>query len=282
MENLSQNELIGLVTHIREKKEYQNYIRKNSLLRELHRIVHHGKDEKNRYYGEWSIETRNYVIHQILYRIIPEEERSTFIKDHPLEKQNRFLKERVKDFAKSSDSNNKLYVNERYQNLKLKAKIYSYEECGKADIKETADLIENLKKELNIRAGLLRHISLSIIDPLIYKGWIKEKHLSVPTDRSGYEAVWEKGSPVDSYPVDFIYCGSATPFTGVTNGDILGDFLPFRQNFDHLCNEYDDIYYMNEKYIHKIKEQNKIIKKLEEENKNLRNDNIKELEALLK
>ena len=41
MEGLSQNELIGVVTLIRDKKEYQQTIFDCGLLNELHQIVHH-------------------------------------------------------------------------------------------------------------------------------------------------------------------------------------------------------------------------------------------------
>tara|TARA_B110000285_G_C14999999_1_gene550931 strand:+ start:43 stop:828 length:786 start_codon:yes stop_codon:yes gene_type:complete len=256
MEQLSQNELIGLVTLIRDKKEYQQTIFNCKLLNELHQIVHHEQSSNNKYNGIWTDELKNAVIHQILFRIIPKDERDSFTKDHPL----------LSKIAELSEANERgsdisfqfiSQMNEWCSEIRrLKKHIQMIETT---EIKEYIELIQHLE-------SIHQHNTLHILNPLIKLGWIDENMnvggTSKRPDISG------NGN-------------RKTIYSRVTHfGGGLDMVLPHRLYFNQLCDNYTDEYYMNDKYVDKIHKLMKEINTLKQENTQIRKDDVEKIKVL--
>ena len=162
MEELSQTELIGVVALIRDKEEYQKSIYEKNLFRELHKIIHNERSEDNRYHGEWNEKTRNYVIHQILWRIIPKEERDQYTKDHPLLKKIKELEDENESINKVDNSIHFRYTSMIMEICDLKRKISEYETL---EIKDYIQKIDGLIHTLD-------HYQTNFVNPLLKLGWI--------------------------------------------------------------------------------------------------------------
>lgn len=258
MEQLSQNELIGLVTLIRDKKEYQQTIFDCELLNELHMIVHHEQSSNNKYNGLWTNELKNKVIHQILFRIIPKDERDSFTKDHPLLLKIAELKEdneRGRDFSVQFILQMNGWCSE---NGRLKEHINMIETT---EIKEYIDKIEYLEY-------IHQHNTINFINPLIKLGWI-DKNMNVYDGTIKRPDISGTGNRSEIYSRD-------TNFRGFG----LDVIIPHRLYFDHLCDNYRDEYYMNEKYFDKIHKLMKEINTLKQENEKLRKDDVEKIKKL--
>jgi hypothetical protein len=262
-EKLSQRELIWLAGVIREKKKPDS----TSIYKQLNAIVHHAKGEDNPYHGQWTHQTRNRVIHQIFNKTIPEEERKSFIEEHPLEQENKFLKneidmrEELLNYYSSEAVCNRIGMND------MENKLKEYDNVEKMDNKQIAEKFSELRKEIIIRINHLCHITITILTPLILKGWVFPEYLEIPTHRSGY------GPPPGPVNFDEIgkqlpthYYGDGIPFEGVTNEVILDVVLP---PFEYVSSMND----MNGKLFVKVKELQTEIESLTEKNKNLEKDN---------
>ena len=162
MEELSQTELIGVVAIIRDKEEYQKYIYEKNLIRELHKIIHNERSEDNVYHGEWNKETRNYVIHQILWRIIPKEERVQYTKDHPLLKKIKELEDENESINKVDNSIHFRYTSMVMEICDLKRKISEYETLE----------IKNYIQQINEHIHTIDHYQTNFVNPLLKLGWI--------------------------------------------------------------------------------------------------------------
>jgi hypothetical protein len=247
MDKLSQNELIGLTTIIRDKKKYQSFIGEHNLFRELHQIIHHEQSKNNRYHGEWSEHIRNYVIHQILWRIIPKEERSQYTKDHPLLK-------KIKELEEENESGDKLYGQLFHQLFSLHQEIH--------DLKKRISTYESLEikdyiQKINELEYTITHHKMNFINPLLQLEWINNQQ-TIP---GGLDP----------------NISEVSRQLMLTQGEILiYDLeyrLPHRLGYTNLCNKCDEIYHLNEKYKEKVKE-------LQKENDNLRKDMIRLIKNL--
>jgi len=264
-EKLSQRELIWLAGVMREKKKHGIT---STISKQLNAMTHHAKEGTNNpYHGQWTRQTRNHVIHQIFNKIIPEEERKSFIEEHPLEQENKFLKNEIQ----MREELIKHYSSKSAQNMlgtiKLENKLKEYENVEKMNHKQIAENLSELRKEIIIRINHLSHITITILTPLILKGWVFPEYLEIPTHRSGY------GPPPGPVNFDEIgkqlpthYYGDGIPFEGVPNEVILDAVLP---RFEYVSSMID----MNGKLFVKVKELQTEIESLTEKNKNLEKDN---------
>ena len=262
-EKLSQQELICLATALRV--DYKHKINKG-LYSELNSIVHH-QEKRNPYNGTWTPKKRNYVIYQIFYQIIPKEERISFIKKHPLEKVNESLKENLKERDKLVNFYSLSDILNQKENAKLQKELRSYDSLEKKDTKEIGELLHNSREELLMKSSYLTHLSITILQPLVARGWVLEEHLKLPNHPSGWRAV-------DNGPVHMdellcqerIYDGHGIPFEGIRNEDILYNHLP-----PYRC--VNSLRELNQELLQKVKEIQEKNKNLEKDNKNLEKDN---------
>ena len=189
MDKLSQNELIGLVTSIRDKKKYQELITLYDLTDELHQIVHHSQSDKNKYNGNWSDETRNRVVHQVLNKIIKKEKRKDILNNHPLLVK---ISEIKKSLKESSSLNDKYVIQSTGNNRKiekLKKRIKTIENVKKEKIKteQTKELKKHIEKEKDYIEKekdyiekekdyncIISHYEQNFVIPLLQCGWIHE------------------------------------------------------------------------------------------------------------
>ena len=258
MEQLSQNELIGLVTLIRDKKEYQQTICDCKLLNELHLIVHHEQSSNNKYNGLWNDELKNKVIHQILYRIIPKDERYSFTKDHPLLSK---IAELTEDNKRGSDISFQ-FISQMNGWLgeigKLEKHIKMIETT---EIKEYIEKIEYLE-------CIHQQNTIHILNPLIKLDWI-DQNMNVYDGIIKRPDISGNGNRSDIYSRDtcFRRCG-------------LDLIIPHRLYYNQLCDSYRNEYHMNEKYKEKIHKLMEEIKTLKQENDNMRKDDVEKIKEL--
>ena len=255
MDLLSQNELIGVVALIRDKKEYQECIFEYNLLNELHMIVHHEQSSKNKYHGQWSDELKNKVIHQILYRIIPTRERDTFTKDHPLLLK---INELTEDNERGSEISG--YFIGTMQGWT--GEIASLKEhIKKIETTEISDFIETIKEH----ECIIRHYNECFVKPLLKLGWIDESQI-IPKGLIRHPDLPE------SYRI-YLRDHITTSFN-------LDMDIPPVVYFRNLCADYRKEFLMNEKYKQKITGLMTEISSLKKENDNLRKENVTKLKAL--
>ena len=143
-------------------------------------------------------------------------------------------------------------------------KIKDYEDVEGMDDKKKAELLRGNRKEIIDRIGYLRHLTLTILNPLIAKGWIRREHIEMPNHASGYRRVNQ--GPIhmedleqEQLTPELIYEGGGIPFEGVRNEDILDRYLPLYGFFSSLN-------VMKLRLMEKVTE-------LTDENKRLRKDN---------
>jgi hypothetical protein len=258
MDSLSQNELIGLVALIRDKEEYQQKIYDYNLLNELHMIVHHEQSSKNKYHGIWSDELKNKVIHQILYRIIPKDERENFTKDHPLLSK---INELIED-NKRGDKNSFTFfrlLQQRFDEIRsLKKRIKIIETT------EINDFIEKIADYEN----KLNYYEMYLITPLIKLDWIDE-NMNIYNDLIKKPDVSGTGDRKTIYSRNMCSVGGG-----------LDMVLPHRLYFKELCDNYSNEYFMNEKYKEKVCELMKEINTLKQDNDKIRKDNYDKIKKL--
>lgn len=265
MEQLSQNELIGLVTLIRDKKEYQETIIKYNLLHELHMIVHHEQSSKNKYNGKWSDELKNKVIHQILYGIIPKDERENYTKDHPLLlKINKLIlkiNKLIEDNKRGDEISFRFMssVNGWCDEIRaLKKRI---------ELIETTEINEYIKKIENYE-NIIRYYEKNLIEPLFKLNWIDR-------DMKIYNGLIKKPDIFGTVDRKTIHSRNICIV-----GGSLDMVLPHRLYFEKLCEHYSNEYFMNGEYQEKVSELKKEIKTLKQENENIRKDNVEKLKGL--
>lgn len=255
MEGLSQNELIGVVTLIRDKKEYQQTIFDCGLLNELHQIVHHEQSSKNKYHGIWSEELKNKIIHQIIYRIVPKEERESFTNDHPLLLKINELKE---DCERSSKISTSFICNMQgfYKEIdQLKKHI---------ELIETTEIHDFIEKIKNLEYTI-RHYEECFIKPLLKLEWIHEHEIVPPALNKNLNFNKDK-------------CDYYRENITITLG--LEYDIPHKRGFQEMYDNYQKEFNMNEKYKQKISKLIKEIEGLKKENDNLRKDNLVKLKEL--
>ena len=272
MDKLSQNELIGLVTSIRDKKKYQELITLYDLTDELHQIVHHSQSDKNKYHGNWSYETRNRVVHQVLNKIIKKEEREDILNNHPL-----LVKiSEIKKILKESSSLNDKYVIQSTGNNrkieKLKKRIKTIENVKKEKIKteQTKELKKRIEKEKDYiekekdyiekekdyiekekdYSCIISHYEHNFVIPLLQCGWINEYDTVPITFNKSIPENIRKQHRDNGY-MEFIQW--TLPH------------ISYVINLEKISIQRDE---MNIKYINKIKE---LIKEIEEYKKLLNN-----------
>ena len=256
MEQLSQNELIGLVTLIRDKKEYQQAI-DYKLLHELHMIVHHEQSSKNKYHGKWSDELKNKVIHQILYKIIPKDERESFTKDHPLLLK---INKLIEDNKRGDEISFRFMSSVNGWCDEIRALKKHIELIETTEINEYIETIANYE-------NTIRYYEENFISPLfklnwidggmnIYNGLIKKPDISGNGDRKTIHSRY------------------------MCNVGSLDMVLPHRVYFEKLCEHYSNEYFMNGEYQEKVSELKEEIKTLKQENENIRKDNVEKLKGL--
>tara|TARA_Y100000590_G_C15732229_1_gene1017418 strand:+ start:1119 stop:1901 length:783 start_codon:yes stop_codon:yes gene_type:complete len=257
MEQLSQNELIGLVTLIRDKKEYQESIIKYKLLNELHMIVHHEQTSKNKYHGTWSDELKNKVIHQILYRIIPKDERENFTKDHPLLSK---INELIEDNKRGDEISFRFMSSMNGWCDEIRALKKHIKRIETTEINEYIEKIKNLEYTI-------RHYEENFIRPLIKLNWI-DRNMII------YNGLIKKPDITGTGDRKTIHSRY------MCNVGSLDMVLPHRLYFEKLCELYSNEYFMNGEYQEKISELKKEIKTLKQENENIRKDNVDKLKGL--
>jgi len=226
-ENLTQWELIYLAGVFRV--DYKDTIDRD-LLTELHTIVHH-HEETNPYHGDWGMYRRNCVIHQIFNKIVPKEDRVSFIEKHPLEKEVDELKRVLKEMDALYEFQSHEMFSIKKKEALINKKIRDYEDVSGIDDKQTAEVLRGSREDIINKIGYIRHLTLTILHPLIEKGWIKSEHIDMPNHPSGYRRVNQ--GPIDIGDLEqeqlvpeLIYEGGGIPFEGVRNEDILDRHLP--------------------------------------------------------
>ena len=236
-EKLSQRELIFLAGVFRV--DYKDKIDK-SLFRELNSICHH-QEKINPYNGSWSQKTRNYVIHQIYNKIITDkEERGSFIEKHPLEEINTSLKEVMILTAALGNQVHHENTNLHHENTNLQEKLEQYDSLEKKSIKEIGEMLRESRKGMLCGQSFIRHLDISILRPLVSKGWVLKEHITIPTHRSGWVNIAPvklgMGNPYAILNKEFVYDGvlGSIPFEGVRNEDILDRQLPNRLSVHNL------------------------------------------------
>jgi hypothetical protein len=191
MEELSQNELIGIVTLIRDKKEYQDIITKYGLINELHQIVHHSQSDKNKYHGKWSDETRSRVIHQVLNKIIEKEDREGLLNEHPLLLKISEMKRSLKETSNLNDKYALQSTGNERKIARLRKHIENIEKIEKIETKELQTLTKREKDRVKNEKDyierekdyierekdyqcLITHYEQNFVIPLLQAGWIHQ------------------------------------------------------------------------------------------------------------
>lgn len=249
---LTKEELVGIVAHIRDNEEYKEKVDKLKNKTILNEIIHHSQSGKNKFHGDWSEETKNYVIHQVINRILSKDERDKLLKEHPLLKK---INE-IENDKKLSEYCHFQFLNIFKQNSEKISKLKSRLE--KVETTEVEQFIENEFKYIH----LIRHYEENFVKPMVIYGWV-DKQFTIP--RSIDPNLPEKTRK-------FLIENEIM--------DILQFDFPKKNEYYKIINIANERGEMNIKYQNKIKDLICENKKLKEEIKGIRKDRdrlIKEL-----
>lgn len=243
----TKSELVGIVAHIRDNEEYKEKVDKLKNKTILNEIIHHSQSEKNKFYGDWTEETKNYVIHQVINRVLSKDERDKLLKEHPLLKK---INE-IEDHKKKSE-----YCNFQFFN-KLKSNFYEINKLKtRLEKVETTDVEQFIDNEIKYQI-LIRHYEENFVKPMITYGWV-DKKFTLPRAIDPNISENTRNFIIENNMIDTLQY----------------DF-PHKSYYYDIINIANERGEMNIKYQDKIKELIKENKKLKEENYNIRKDRDK-------